>query len=250
MKRSPPRLYSRPPAPRTASVIRKADSPTDSGWYSAVGWNWMNSMLVTAAPARMHSAMPSPVATAGLVVEGYTCPAPPAATSVVRARKRERTPERVLTASTPKHAGAGLPAAQPSCSALSSRVAKVCSKTSTPAHARTLSSSARSISRPVMSAACRMRLCRWPPSRARWYSPPSSASASISPASASISPLPCRRLKRAPSSISSRTRPGPSLQTTSTARASHKNPPATWVSSMWLSTLSAGSHTALMPPCA
>ena len=34
----------------------------------AVGWNWVNSMSATATPARSAMAMPSPVASSGLVV--------------------------------------------------------------------------------------------------------------------------------------------------------------------------------------
>ena len=40
---------SSPPSPRTASVIRK---DLACGRYRQVGWNWMNSMLATPAPAR------------------------------------------------------------------------------------------------------------------------------------------------------------------------------------------------------
>ena len=84
MKAVPSRVRSTAPSPRTASEMRKAGSSV--GW-SAVGWNWMNSMLAMRAPARYAMAMPSPVAIAGLVVWRYTCPHPPAASIV----KRERT---------------------------------------------------------------------------------------------------------------------------------------------------------------
>ncbi len=53
------------PSPRTASEIRKVRSRAG---YSAVGWNWTNSMFATLAPARYAMATPSPVAMAGLVV--------------------------------------------------------------------------------------------------------------------------------------------------------------------------------------
>ncbi len=68
MKRVPPAeggSSNRPPSPRTASLIRKVFS---CGWYSPVGWNWMNSRLDTRQPARQAAAMPSPVAVLGLVV--------------------------------------------------------------------------------------------------------------------------------------------------------------------------------------
>ena len=72
----PARLYRRPPSPRTASEIRKARPvsglPVKAGAQKAVGWNWTNSMLAMAACARYAMAMPSPVATPGLVVIGYT----------------------------------------------------------------------------------------------------------------------------------------------------------------------------------
>src|SRR5579875_1218942 len=51
--------------PRNASVMRKARA---LGWYSVVGWNWMNSILAIGAPMRHAIATPSPVATSGLVV--------------------------------------------------------------------------------------------------------------------------------------------------------------------------------------
>ena len=49
-------------------------------------------MLATTARARYAIAMPSPVATCGLVVCWYTCPAPPAASSVARASTVWTTP--------------------------------------------------------------------------------------------------------------------------------------------------------------
>ena len=54
-----------PPSPRTASVIR---NDLACGWKRQVGWNWMNSMFATVAPARYAIAMPSPVATSGFDV--------------------------------------------------------------------------------------------------------------------------------------------------------------------------------------
>ena len=38
------------------------------GWCSAVGWNWKNSTSATGTPARSAMAIPSPVASGGLVV--------------------------------------------------------------------------------------------------------------------------------------------------------------------------------------
>ena len=78
MNRVPPvgASNSRPPWPRTASVTRNAFSVAlrarapPGPVYSAVGWNWTNSMFATRAPARTAIATPSPVLTEGLVVLG------------------------------------------------------------------------------------------------------------------------------------------------------------------------------------
>ena len=48
-----------PPSPRTDSVTRMPR--TDGGQTMPVGWNWMNSMLTSVAPAVSASACPSPV---------------------------------------------------------------------------------------------------------------------------------------------------------------------------------------------
>ena len=48
-----------------ASVMRNGGAP---GSRSAVGWNWKNSMSMTAAPAWYACATPSPVVTSGFVV--------------------------------------------------------------------------------------------------------------------------------------------------------------------------------------
>ena len=54
------------PNPRIASLIR--NDGRSPGLYSEVGWNCRNCMFSTAPFARCTIAMPSPVATAGLVV--------------------------------------------------------------------------------------------------------------------------------------------------------------------------------------
>ena len=59
MNRSPSRLSSRPPSPRTASVTRRPRA--SYGWIAPVGWNWTISMSISSAPARYPSAYPSPV---------------------------------------------------------------------------------------------------------------------------------------------------------------------------------------------
>src|SRR5205807_2410193 len=63
MKGSPRSLTRRAPSPRSASDMRKRGAPVT---FSAVGWNWTNSRSASCAPARDASAMPSPVATAGV----------------------------------------------------------------------------------------------------------------------------------------------------------------------------------------
>ena len=57
----------------------------DPSAASVVGWNWKNSRSRTAAPARQAAAMPSAVATAGLVVWGKSWPAPPVASTTASA---------------------------------------------------------------------------------------------------------------------------------------------------------------------
>ena len=83
------------PSPRTASETRN-DSPMPSRGVSlpssTVGWNWKNSRSVTSAPARSAAAMPSPVATGGLVVCAYSSPAPPVASTTASASTRSRRP--------------------------------------------------------------------------------------------------------------------------------------------------------------
>lgn len=137
--------------------------------------------------------MPSPVATWGLVVAGYTCPAPPQASMVARPRKRHIEWVRVSRTSTPKQWGV------PATSSVTRSTARWCSKNVIWPVCRAAASSARSISAPVRSAACTMRRSLCPPSRVRWRVPSG------------------LRVKSAPSWTSSSTRAGPSRQTTSTA---------------------------------
>ena len=73
-----------------ASVMRKLGrSP---GWKRAVGWNCINSMSFTAPLARYTIAMPSPVATSGLVVLRYTASHPPVAITVTLDRNVSTSP--------------------------------------------------------------------------------------------------------------------------------------------------------------
>ena len=50
MKRRPSLFLSTPPSPRTPSVTRMPR--TLGGQTIPVGWNWMNSMSISSAPAR------------------------------------------------------------------------------------------------------------------------------------------------------------------------------------------------------
>mmetsp|Transcript_37468 Transcript_37468/g.94564 ORF Transcript_37468/g.94564 Transcript_37468/m.94564 type:complete len:260 (-) Transcript_37468:761-1540(-) len=192
MNRSPPKLYSSPPSPRTASEMRKV-RPLLVGSYSAVGWNWMNSMLLTRACARNAMAMPSPVATCGLVVLGYTWPAPPHASMVDSVMNLVMAIVRWSSTSAPKQCGT------PWYSSVTRSTARWCSKKRMLGCARAVDSSARSISRPVRSAACTTRRLEWPPSLVRCRLPSS------------------LRVNSAPICTSSSTRAGPSRHTTSTA---------------------------------
>ena len=63
-----------------------------AGWWSAVGWNCMNSTSATATPARSAMARPSAVASAGLVVTANSWPAPPVASTVWVARTSTSRP--------------------------------------------------------------------------------------------------------------------------------------------------------------
>src|SRR4029453_17994709 len=101
--------------------------------------------------------------------------------------------------------------------------------------ARTASLSARMISCPVASKACRMRRCECPPSWPRSYAQPSKSS---------------RPSKRTPRPIRSRTRSGPSRTTTSTTSRWQRPAPAPRVSSMCDSKESSGLQTDAMPPWA
>ena len=66
MNRLPSLLRSTPPSPRTDSVTRMPF--TEGGQTMPVGWNWMNSMFTSAAPASRASAWPSPVYSQQLLV--------------------------------------------------------------------------------------------------------------------------------------------------------------------------------------
>ncbi len=54
MKREFSEFFNTPPSPRTPSVTRIPF--TLGGQTMPVGWNWMNSMLISVAPARSASA--------------------------------------------------------------------------------------------------------------------------------------------------------------------------------------------------
>ena len=68
MNRTPSRSTRNAPSPRTASEMSGCWPLEPSPSHSTVGWNWTNSTSAITAPARSAAAMPSPVATDGLVV--------------------------------------------------------------------------------------------------------------------------------------------------------------------------------------
>ena len=69
MIRAPAPSTRKAPSPRTASEMSGCWPVEPSPRKSTVGWNCTNSRSVTRAPARSAAAIPSPVATGGLVVE-------------------------------------------------------------------------------------------------------------------------------------------------------------------------------------
>ena len=73
---NPSEVINIAPAPRSASVIRNGCFP---GIAKEVGWNCMNSICLVFTEARCAIAIPSPVATDGLVVSLHNLPAPPVA---------------------------------------------------------------------------------------------------------------------------------------------------------------------------
>mmetsp|Transcript_15232 Transcript_15232/g.18363 ORF Transcript_15232/g.18363 Transcript_15232/m.18363 type:complete len:207 (-) Transcript_15232:943-1563(-) len=155
MKRCISELSRIPPSPRTASVIKNAFVRFGnlSSRYRLVGWNWTNSIFEITALARAAIAMPSPVATGGFVVFGYTCPAPPVASSVLPAKNTKLLPLLRSMTSIPLHRTS-------SCTWLvTSSVAKWFSKKEMFGWECAFSSRARSISFPVKSAAWTIRLC-------------------------------------------------------------------------------------------
>ena len=68
---------------------------TEGGQTIPVGWNWMNSMLIRAAPARSARAWPSPVYSQELLVTLKDLPMPPVA--------------RITVGASEQHESAGLP---------------------------------------------------------------------------------------------------------------------------------------------
>ena len=155
-----------------------------------------------AAPARRAMAIPSPVATGGFVVSANTCPAPPVASSVARARTSVRRPSSTRN----RH-----PTTRPA--AITRSVEQAKERISISSVRLVLSRSARTISQPVASPrACSTRLRECAASRVKWKRPSS-------------------RSKRAPQDASSRMRSGPSSTSTRAAGADTMPAPAPRVSS-------------------
>ena len=91
MNRLPSEFFSTPPSPRTDSVTRMP--LTLGGQTMPVGWNWMNSMLISLAPARSARACPSPVYSQELLVTLNDLPMPPVARTTAGASKTANRPD-------------------------------------------------------------------------------------------------------------------------------------------------------------
>ena len=210
------------PSPRSASVM-SGRRPVLPGSNSMVGWNWTNSTSLTAIPAHIARAMPSPVEPSGLVVAWYRCPRPPVAMITEGAwmtpgpsSLRTRTPDTVPSSS------------------IRSTATWLCRTSSRVA----ASSRARWTSAPVASPPAWMMRCRvWPPSRVSAQPPAADSS------------------NRAPHPTRSVTARYPSATIDRTASGSHSPAPAASVSATCASTESSVSrklsgNTTAMPPCA
>src|ERR1044072_8519373 len=90
MKRRPSLFFRTPPSPRTPSVTRMP--LTDNGHTMPVGWNWMNSMLISEAPARSARAWPSPVYSHEFDDTLNDLPMPPVASTTDGASKEMNEP--------------------------------------------------------------------------------------------------------------------------------------------------------------
>ena len=90
MKRSPVVVPSVPPSPRTPSVTRMPR--TLGGHTMPVGWNWMNSMSMSSAPASSAIARPSPVYSQEFEVIFHALPMPPVARTTAFASKTTNLP--------------------------------------------------------------------------------------------------------------------------------------------------------------
>jgi hypothetical protein len=86
----PSLLRSVPPSPRTPSVM--SVPRTLGGHTIPVGWNCMNSMSMSSAPARYASACPSPVHSHEFELMRNARPMPPVASTTAFAWKRTKRP--------------------------------------------------------------------------------------------------------------------------------------------------------------
>ena len=219
------------PSPRTASETSgcwRCAAVRSGRNHSAVGWNCTNSRSVTTAPARSASATPSPVDT-----------------DRVGGRRED-----LAHAAGGQHDRAGQDRADAVLAALAEHVqgdaagpaVGVRAAGRGRARARPAGSTGRARPPRAARAGPRRRSRRRRRARSGWRGgrPRGSASASRPD---------CGRTRR-PSAISSRTRAGPSVTSTSTAAGSHSPTPATRVSAACSSGVSYGSSTAAMPPCA
>ena len=90
MNRLSSEFFSTPPSPRTPSVTRMPF--TLGGHTMPVGWNWMNSMLISVAPARSARAWPSPVYSQEFEVTLNDLPMPPVASTTAGASNKTNRP--------------------------------------------------------------------------------------------------------------------------------------------------------------
>ena len=207
-RRRTARRWRRGAARRGRAAPRTAAAAASRRWCSAVGWNCTNSTSATATPARSAMAMPSPVASTGLVVTANSWPAPPVASSTLAARTSRRAPP-ASTGDAPRRS------ARPRRAGRARRRSRA---------ARPPCAAHRVDQRPLdLGAGGRAAGVHDPGQRVAALAGQLEAGRASS------------RSNMAPSAISSLTRPGPSSTSTRTASASHSPAPAASVSARWRS---------------
>ena len=161
-----------PPSPRTPSVTRMPR--TLGGQTMPVGWNCMNSMSISSAPAQSASAWPSPVYSHEFDVIFQRL-----ADAAGREHDGLRLEQHELPGLAPVAEGAGRRGRRPSAGAGSCTPCRRRCPRWTPC-----CWSVRIISRPVRSPTCARRAYRWPP-KSRWRMRPSFVRSKSAPHSSS-----------------------------------------------------------------